>query len=98
MITPTFNVRRAGAVLATWLAAPRRRLLLAVYVLAAIWVLPQGSSTGESLVVVAQAFLLAVIGFDGARVAYRKFGGLLAVAVVLVVVVTWLLVTGIWLV
>lgn len=97
MTAPTSNVRQAGAVLNGWVGTPRRRLLLAVYALAAIWLLPQSSPTGEPPIVVAQTLLLSVIAFNGAQMAYRKSGVLLAVVAALAAIVTWLLVTGIWL-
>lgn len=97
MTASTFSIRQAGAGLANWLGTPRRRLLLAVYTLAAIWLVPPTSPTGESLIAVAQTLLLAVIALYGAQLAWRKSGVLLAGAAALGAIITWLLVTGIWL-
>lgn len=97
MTVSTVNVGRVGAVLNDWVGSPRRRLLVSVYTLAAIWLLPQGSPNGESLIIVAQTLLLGAIAVDGAQVTYRKFGVLVAVVAVAVAIVTWLLVTGVWL-
>lgn len=97
MTTSTSRARQISGRLTDWVGAPRRRLFLAVYTLAAIWLLPQGSSTGESLIVIVQTLLLAGIAVDGAQLAYRKSGVLLAAAAALGAVVTWLLVAGIWL-